>query len=147
MDTVTNEKTLRQVSKSFTGTHEELFKLIKKLEDTLSDYPRGAGLSAIQIGMPIRVSLIRTRKLLLNLYNPKILDKGHFYIFPNEGCLSIPNVFKDTLRHKTITVQNGDGKMYELKGYQAVVVQHEVDHMNGILFIDHLAPSTNRGEI
>jgi peptide deformylase len=134
---ITNQKTLRQPSKKFKGSKEDLGKLIKQLETELdkSKIP-GVGLSAIQIGIPLRVAIIRTNNLRLDLYNAKIIGSKAPIVFKNEGCLSIPNKFMNTLRLNYIEVKNGDGTIIKIKGFNAVVAQHELDHQNGILFTD-----------
>src|SRR4030043_97900 len=95
----TDLKILRQISNPFTGSKEELHKLIALLDQELtkSALP-GVGLSAIQIGIPLQVAIIRTVDLDLDLYNTKIITCSGLFRFKNEGCLSIPNVFKDTWR-------------------------------------------------
>jgi len=134
---ITNLKKLRKRSKEFKGSKKELEKLVNKLETELENSEiSGVGLSAIQIGLASKVAIVRTSDLKINLYNAKITKRRKPFIFKNEGCLSIPNIFKDTLRFLYIELENGDGTIFELTGYNAVVAQHEIDHQNGILFID-----------
>jgi len=109
--------------------------VIKSLEESL-DTKKGFGLSAIQIGIPLRVGIIRTPDCKLDLWNPKIIDKSVRFHFKGEGCLSIPGVYVDTSRYKEITIENGDGRKYSLEGIEAIVVQHEINHMDGKLIID-----------
>ena len=137
---ITDQKILRQVSKPFKGSKEDLYKLIAKLDKELktSAIP-GVGLSAIQIGIPLQVAIIRTNDLDIDLYNAKIIDCSCLFRFQNEGCLSIPNTFKDTWRFKFITIENGNGDIIKLQEYASIVVQHELDHAVGVLFIDRLA--------
>jgi peptide deformylase len=135
----TDLKVLRQISKPFKGTQEELDKLISILEKELVESPiPGVGLSAIQIGIPLQVAIIRTSDLQLDLYNTEIIKMNGPFIFNNEGCLSIPNIFKDTTRFRIIQIKNGDGNIINLTGYNSVVVQHETDHFSGFLFIDRI---------
>jgi len=136
----TDLKVLRQVSKPFTGSKGELHKLIALLDQELtkSTIP-GVGLSAIQIVIPLQVAIIRTVDLDLDLYNTKIVDCGCLFRFKGEGCLSIPNTFKDTWRFENITIENGDGSIIKLTGYNSIVIQHELCHFNGLLFIDYAA--------
>jgi peptide deformylase len=137
---ITDQKILRQVSKPFEGSKEELYKIIALLDKELkSSTIPGVGLSAIQIGIPLQIAIIRTKDLDIDLYNAKIIDCSGLFRFQNEGCLSIPNIFKDTWRFKNITIENGDRAIIKLQGYNSVVVYHELDHQNGILFIDRLA--------
>jgi peptide deformylase len=133
----TDLKVLRQVSKPFNGSQKELNQLISLLEKALVESPiPGVGLSAIQIGIPLQVAIIRTLDLQLDLYNTEIIKMNGPFIFNNEGCLSIPNVFKDTTRFKIIQIKNGDGSIINLEYYNSVVAQHEIDHFSGFLFID-----------
>lgn len=137
---ITDKKILRQISKPFTGSKEELYKLIALLDKELinSSIP-GVGLSAIQIGISIQIAIIRTKDFDLDLYNAKIIDCSGLFKFKGEGCLSIPNTFKDTWRFENITIKNGDDSIIKLSGFNSIVCQHELDHANGVLFIDRLA--------
>ncbi len=109
--------------------------IVKDLEDSL-DIKKGYGLSAIQIGIPFRVGIVRLPKCKLNLWNPKIIEKSYRFRFQGEGCLSIPGLYIDTARYRDIVVENGDGRKYSLEGVEAIIIQHEIDHMNGRLFLD-----------
>jgi len=134
---VTDKKILRKKSKEFKGSEEELHKLIRKLESELknSKIP-GVGLSAIQIGIPLRVAIIRYKDININLYNAKIVKQTDPFVFKKEGCLSIPNTFKDTIRFSYIEIKNGDGKLLKLNAYDSIIAQHEIDHWNSIVFTD-----------
>jgi peptide deformylase len=134
---ITDLKILRKKSKDFIGTKKEFKEIIKKLEIELKNCKmNGVGLCAIQIGIPIKIAIIRSKNLNLNLYNAKILEGSGIFIFNGEGCLSFPNKFIDTQRLEKITVLNGDGKKYHLNGLEAIIVQHEIDHQNGIIIFD-----------
>lgn len=143
---VTDLKTLKSKSAPFILDDDEIGTWAGEmtLEAIISDLDKelkaseikGAGLSAIQIGLPLRVAIIRTEKLSLNLYNAKIVGGSESIVFKGEGCLSIPGIYLDTQRMNKITVLNGDGKEYKLEGFEAVVVQHELDHFDGILITD-----------
>lgn len=133
---VTDLKTLRNKSAIFV-LDDSLSAIIAELEEELeASEIEGAGLSAIQIGLPLRICIIRTKELSLDLYNAKIVGGSEPIVFKGEGCLSIPGIYLDTQRMNKITVLNGDGKEYKLEGFEAVVAAHEIDHWNGILFID-----------
>lgn len=129
-----NLETLRQVSEPFSGTDAELQELIQCLDFELSK-TKGAGLSAIQISIPYRVCIIRTNGKY-NLYNARIIRAEQPFTFRGEGCLSMPGKFGNTRRFNIITVLNGDGKEIKFSGFDAVVVQHELNHWDGILFTD-----------
>jgi len=124
---------LRQRSKEV--DKDTISNLFADLEDSLKEVD-GYGLCAIQIGVPVRVSVVRLPKCKLNLWNPKIIEKSFRFRFTGEGCLSIPGLYIDTARYREIVLENGDGRQYSLEGMEAIVVQHEIDHMNGRLFLD-----------
>ncbi len=114
---------------------KEAQSIIKDLEDSL-DLSKGCGLSAIQIGIPKRVSIVRIINLQkINLINPKIIEKEGKFQFKGEACLSLPGLSIDTSRYYQITLEN-NGRQYVSTGIEACVIQHEVDHMNGRLIID-----------
>ncbi len=100
----------------------------------------GVGLSAPQIGKNIRLVVINTKAGPLCLINPKITKKSWARLWEQEGCLSVPGIYGKVLRHKKITCSyfNSKGKKIKLtaQGLLARVIQHETDHLNGILFID-----------
>lgn len=136
---VTDLKILRNKSIELLDEDEEwsLKHIVNMLEIELNASKiKGVGLSAIQIGMDIKVAIIRTEKLSLNLYNAKIIGGSEPIVFKGEGCLSIPGVYLDTERMNKITVLNGNGKEHKLEEFEAIVVQHEIDHWSGILFTD-----------
>ena len=134
---VTEIKILRQQCKTLSKQEYDNLKIFETLQQELSKV-RGVGLSAIQLGIPIRASVIRMPKLKVNLYNPEVVALSEPFIFIGEACLSIPGKVGATKRFNKIIVKNGDGKIIKAEGIHAVVLQHEIDHMNGILFIDRL---------
>ena len=146
-----NLNTLRQISEPFEGTKEELQSLFDCLDNELTNSKiKGSGLSGIQINIPYKVAIIRIENIVkrfgnkekvltsYNLYNAEIIKKEQLNIFKGEGCLSLPGQFGDTERYNLIEVKNGDEKILKFSGYEAIVVQHEIDHTNGILFIDRI---------
>ena len=134
---VTNLETLRNKSENYDAKEHSLKLIICALEKDLEESKmKGVGLSAIQIGIPLRVAIIRTNKISLNLFNAKIIHASGCKPFKGEGCLSIPDTYVNTLRMNNVTIKNGDGKEYELQGFEAVVAQHELDHWDGILILD-----------
>lgn len=104
----------------------------------------GIGLAAPQIGKSIRVALINTKEGPVCLVNPKIVKKSLAKESAEEGCLSIPNLFGQVKRHKALICDyidmNGNQARFEAKGLMARAVQHELDHLDGILFIDKVVP-------
>jgi peptide deformylase len=139
------DKRLRAVSKPIARIDAEVKKLVEDMFETMYDAP-GVGLAAIQIGVPLRVVTIdATRgddeKQPIALINPELIwtsdEKGAM----EEGCLSIPEFADEVLRPENIKArfQNLDGQEVEAGGLFARVFQHELDHLNGVLFIDHLS--------
>ncbi len=100
----------------------------------------GIGLAAPQIGKSIRIIIIHHKDKDLVMINPKIIKKSLIKEWDEEGCLSVPNVFGDVKRCKKITVKYidefGKEQILATEGLLARVIQHEVDHLDGILFID-----------
>ena len=130
---ITNIKYLQTISDE--AEKGQAMALFSVLDDSL-DLTKGCGLSAIQIGFNLRVAIIRLPDFKLNLWNPKIIEKEKSFMFTGESCLSLPGLQINTKRYYNITIENGDGKKYNLKGLQAVVVQHEIDHMNGLTMLN-----------
>ena len=100
----------------------------------------GVGLAAPQIGKNIRLAVINSKDGVFCLINPKLTKKSWARELAQEGCLSIPGVFGKVKRHKKISLAyyDGDGKKTKLtaSGMMARVIQHEIDHLDGILFTD-----------
>ena len=100
----------------------------------------GIGLAAPQIGKNVRLAVINTKNGRIFLINPKITKKSLLKEWGEEGCLSVPGVFGQVKRHKKITCEYLDQKSVEnaikAEGLLARVIQHEIDHLDGILFID-----------
>jgi len=123
----------------------ELPQLIKDMWATMESV-RGVGLAAPQIGLNIRLSVIDVkpegRRQRLVLINPEIVSKSGT-LHEEEGCLSIPGVYAKTTRASTMRIKALDalGEAYEMtgEGLLARAFQHEIDHLDGKLFIDHLS--------
>ena len=100
----------------------------------------GVGLAAPQIGQNIRLIVINTKNGAVCMINPEITKKSLTKEWSEEGCLSIPDVFGQVKRHKKITCKYLDKNGKEIKitaqGLMARVIQHEIDHLDGVLFID-----------
>ncbi len=132
-----NPPYIRSTSDFVNPKAESLSLLFARLENELknSEVP-GVGLAAVQIGIFKRAAIIRTKETALNLWNSQILEGDGTILFP-ESCLSLPGESRTIARAEQITVGNGDGRKYVLCGFDAVVAQHEIDHMNGITILDH----------
>jgi peptide deformylase len=137
---------LRTAAAEVTDFDKQLRVLVKDLEDTMLDAP-GAGLAAPQIGVGLRVFTYWVDGVLGHLVNPA-LDLSADEQEGPEGCLSIPGLAFDTRRALSVvaTGQNMWGEPVVLEGTELLArcVQHETDHLNGILFVDRLDPEARR---
>jgi peptide deformylase len=133
---------LRQQSAEVTAFDDELGQFIDDLFETM-DTARGAGLAANQVGVARRVAVVDADGHRFAMVNPVIsLREGA--VKGEEGCLSIPELYADVTRAERIVLEafDRDGQRWsqELSGYAARAVQHEIDHLDGVLYIDHLSP-------
>jgi len=132
---------LRKVAKPVEEISAKVLKLLDDLTDTLYAAEGRAGLAAPQIGVLRRVVVMDCGDGLLELINPEILDKAGEQYGP-EACLSFPGYTGMVKRAKYVKVKslNRQGETFtlEAKDYLARCIQHEMDHLNGVLFIDHI---------
>lgn len=132
---------LREQSKPVTVWDDELRRFIADLFETMYA-ARGVGLAANQVGSARRVAVVDADGQKLVLVNPRIVEASGKGI-AEEGCLSIPDLYADVTRPDRVVLEalDQDGKPYqrELTGLPARAVQHEIDHLDGILFLDHLS--------
>ena len=140
-------KLLRQISKSVDRVGDEERALMDDMLDTMYDAP-GIGLAAIQIGIPKRIIVMdisrdEDKKEPRHFVNPVIKNKNKEKAKYEEGCLSVPDQFAEIERPNACEVEylDYDGKKQLLKadGLLATCIQHEMDHLEGILFIDYLS--------
>ena len=139
-------KLLRQISKPVENVGKEEQQLMNDMLDTMYD-ANGIGLAAIQIGIPKRIIVMdigkEEKKEPRYFVNPVIMNKDSIKNTHEEGCLSVPDQFAEIERPKTCEVEYLDyyGKKQILKaeGLLATCIQHEIDHLEGILFIDYLS--------
>ena len=141
------DKTLKRQTSPLEDIDGEVQKMIDGMANTMYDAP-GIGLAAIQVGWEKSVLIYdisprdETRELHV-LVNPKIVNQEGQIISENEGCLSVPEFRADVKRSEYITVEGHDreGKPLRLdaEGILAIVLQHEIDHLNGTLFIEHIS--------
>ncbi len=160
------DQRLKQVSEPVTVFDDELKTLVADMFETMYDAP-GIGLAAIQVGVPLRVLVIDlqpddpdaepvacdhdghhhhhqpTKKEPRVFINPEILDPSEEHSVYQEGCLSVPEIFAEVERPSAVRVrwQDLDGATHEeaMEGLMATCIQHEMDHLEGVLFIDHLS--------
>ena len=140
-------KILRQVSKSVKQVTKEEQDLMNDMLETMYD-ANGIGLAAIQIGVPKRIivmDIFKEEKGKNPMYfvNPVIKNKDKELSTYEEGCLSVPNQFAEVDRPTTCEVEYldfyGEKKILKANGLLATCIQHEMDHLEGILFIDYLS--------
>ncbi len=138
---------LKQVSKPVEAVTDETRALMDDMLETMYAAP-GIGLAAVQIGVPINVIVMDLAKddeepAPKYFINPEILELDEEFIPYDEGCLSIPDVFDTVDRPKrcklTYLDYNGEKVTEWAEGLYAVCIQHEMDHLKGIVFIDHLS--------
>ena len=151
----TPDPVLRQISKPVETFDAELKTLVADMFETMYEAP-GIGLAAVQVGVPIRLlvidlqepedpedpdsQVVRDPRVFIN---PEILWHSDTEVPYTEGCLSVPEQYAEVMRPDKIRAKWRDveGKTYEeeIDGLLAVCLQHEMDHLNGVLFIDHLS--------
>ena len=138
---------LRLVSEPVKAIDDEIRQLVDDMFATMYDAP-GIGLAAIQVGVPKRVITADLAKkdeprAPQVFINPRILSRSDELSTYEEGCLSIPEIHEDVERPAKVRVRylDGGGKPHEVdaEGLLATCLQHEIDHLDGVLFIDHIS--------
>ena len=141
------DKRLRAVSKPVAKIDAATRKLVEEMFETMYAAP-GIGLAAIQIGEPKRVVTMDLAKKdepqqPQVFINPELIATSEEKNIHEEGCLSIPEFYEEVERPAQVKVRylDLDGKSYEIEanGLLATCIQHEIDHLNGVLFIDHIS--------
>jgi len=148
------EPLLRTISTPVETIDDDLQRLIDDMFETMYDAP-GIGLAAIQVGVPKRLLVIDLQEPESDeegapsvknprvFINPQILESSADVAVYNEGCLSVPEQFAEVERPATIRASwmDREGRIHEqtIDGLLATCLQHEMDHLNGVLFIDHLS--------
>jgi peptide deformylase len=153
------DKKLRKSNQSIIALDKKNKKLIGDLIKTINDpkSPEGVGLAAPQVGKNFKIFVTKFPKDKIRTYiNPEIVEHSSKKIlmedeFSLEGCLSIPNIYgyvfrwqKIKLKYQVIEDDKLVDKLEEFEDYRARVVQHENDHLNGILFTDHVLQERNK---
>ena len=138
------DERLRQRSKEVTSFDQSLEKLTEDLNQTLETQtdPPGLGLSAPQIGVFRRVFVAKIRNKIKSFVNPKILKISKKEVTFLEGCFSVPNLYGHVISPAEIDLESqnkhGQKTKTHYKNLPSRIIQHEIDHLNGILFIDHV---------
>ena len=140
-------KLLRQISKPVEKVGDEERALMDDMLETMYEAP-GIGLAAIQIGVPKRIIVMdisrdENEKKPMYFVNPLIKNKNEEKIKYEEGCLSVPDQFAEIERPNACEIEyldyNGKKQILKADGLLATCIQHEMDHLDGILFIDYLS--------
>ena len=140
-------KILREKSLNVESVDDDLRKLMDDMLETMYAAP-GIGLAAIQVGIPKRVIVLdisqkEGKKDPMYFVNPEIIDKSKDNSVYEEGCLSVPGQFAEIERpdqcHVKFLDYNGQQREIKATGMLATCIQHEMDHLEGILFIDYLS--------
>ncbi|KIM11184.1 MAG: peptide deformylase [Sulfuricurvum sp. PC08-66] len=141
--------TLKQRSTDVTTFDETLHTLLDDMFETMLAH-NGIGLAAIQVAQPVRALIIgipnqadeQLKNELLEIINPTVVAKEGTTTY-QEGCLSVPGFYEDVERSDTITItyqdRHGSSHTLNAEGLLCVAIQHEMDHLNGKLFIEHLS--------
>ena len=138
------DERLRTIAKPVVSVDETIKQQVRDMFETMYDAP-GVGLAATQVNFHQRIIVIDIsvqRNEPICLINPEIIEKSG-EIESEEGCLSVPDYYENVTRANDIKVQalNQHGETFELEASEmlSVCIQHEIDHLNGILFVDHLS--------
>ncbi len=150
---VYGQPVLREVAQDITPDYPNLKELITNMFETMN-FAEGVGLAAPQIGLPIRVVVITLDPMSEDFpefkdfnkvyINPHIIETSGELVTMEEGCLSLPGIHEAVKRSDKIRVKFMDENFQEfdveIEGYLARVMQHEFDHLDGKMFIDHISP-------
>ena len=141
------DKRLKEVAEPVETITEDVLTSIRDMIDTVKVY-RAHGLAAPQVGINKRIFILNTDDKPQVFINPKILDKSAEMIKMKEGCLSFPGVEEIIDRHAEIRITGLDEqceeRIFDLDELDSVAAQHEMDHLDGILFIDHVSQLKRR---
>jgi peptide deformylase len=139
-----NDPALRRKSVKVENVDGEIKKIVEDMKDTM-DINNGVGLAAPQVGINRRIIIVSDleNEKILALINPVIIKKGKEKEKIEEGCLSFPNIYLEIKRPKEVSVkaldENGREVVLNAKGILARILQHEIDHLYGVLFFYHLS--------
>jgi peptide deformylase len=138
------DERLKLVSSPVEKIDEELIDLINEMFRVMYESD-GCGLAGVQIGVLQRLFVMEIKGKKYVMINPEILERSRDYSFQEEGCLSLPGIGAEVKRSKRVTVKytdiDGKEKILKAAGLLAVCIQHEYDHLDGKVFIDHLPPN------
>ena len=148
------DKKLREISKEVTLFDKKLHKLLDAMYPVMMN-TNGIGLAAIQVAHPIRALILnipdedgeQPKENLIEIINPVVTHKDGESVY-QEGCLSVPSFYEDIKRFETVTInyqdRDANTKTIEADGLLSIAIQHEMDHLDGMLFIDKLSYSRRK---
>lgn len=142
------DEVLRERAIEVDKIDDKILKLVEDMTDTVIE-AQGVGLAAPQVGVPLRMFLARpTEEELLVIINPEFVYKSEEKVVVEEGCLSIPGIYKKVERSKIVklkyTNEKGEIVEREADGLLSRIFQHEYDHLDGVLFVDKVSPVSKR---
>lgn len=145
--TGTDNPILRAVSKPVAAITKKTVKLINDMAEAM-ELEKGVGIAAPQVGENVRIFLaLLDSKKLVAMINPEFLNHSEIMTDGEEGCLSLPGEWGQVARYTEVTLRfidlKGRENTLKLKGFNARIVQHEMDHLNGVLFTDHVKPQAS----
>lgn len=141
------DERLRTKASDVTEVNDDIRKIVDDMFDTMYE-ENGVGLAATQVNIHQRIVVMDVssdeEKTPLTFINPEIIKKSDETFINEEGCLSVPGCYAKVTRHERVTVkaQDRDGKEFTLDGDEllSICLQHELDHLAGVLFVDYLSP-------
>jgi len=143
------DRRLKEKSQPVTSFDAKLHTLLDAMYEIMIA-TNGIGLAAIQVAHPIQALIInlpdeddkQSKDDLIEIINPVIVKQDGSTVY-QEGCLSVPSFYEDVKRYETVTInyqdREGNTKTLDADGLLSIAIQHEMDHLNGVLFIDHLS--------
>lgn len=146
IETGTDNEVLRKKAVKVLKVDKRMKKIIGDMIDTLN-HEEGLGLAAPQVGISERIIIVRlnaksSHEMTIAIINPEILSTSKEIVMGEEGCLSLPDIYDDVERYKEIRVRfqdlSGTTQILDLEGMNARIIQHEMDHLDGILFVDRV---------
>jgi len=142
---------LKQVAEPVDQVDDDLVEIVQDLVDTMLDAGHSVGIAAPQIGVLQRVMVVDVSKSklgrdnnhgLLEMVNPEIIERSGSKMM-REGCMSVPDYTGNVTRAEHIVIEftnrNGQLRVIEASGFEAVAIQHELDHLDGLLFLDRVS--------
>lgn len=134
---------LKKTSENIENIDDDILNILDKMAEVMRK-SNGIGLAGPQIGINKNIAVVEVNGVLKKIINPIIIETSEEEEIMEEGCLSIPFIYEKVKRHSCITVQymneKGDTVIEKAEGMWARVFQHEIDHLNGILFVEKVSP-------